>query len=547
MLACIESSRSTEALDAYNFFTSGNQQTASEWQWAGGSITAAKSICRDLALRAMGGVSSGGCSRDAMLLFCEIVDEDSPLSRNALLGVMHSFEYDGDWQSSIQLLNALVDSISHKSESKWRLVRDTLELSNDYNDSNESLTKSEGKELLVEVLASSMRVCNQEGHFGLAIVLCSILNSFHTNEYGVLQNNEMAASGDATVDLAQSLIVYHDIFEAYAQSLYGLGCDRIVQQLLQDTTKDINDFSFHMLRMRRKGSQVDESWRNAFVAINRVLEAKAAIELEGGLSSRDDSLLFQRGLSRAMEHCLDLNQPAAALYLFRHTSNVLIPAKDTSLADKVRTFLGVERRSGHKPSDEIFETFEKIEMEDMQLSDSILAALIKVYTMMGRPEKARAVFIDSVPHKHDVDEKQIMTQSMNNTLEVFLEINVAECMPFLEKMHVDCLNPFTFLSIARKFSMHGAWPQVGELYNKAHSAGCISEEFGLIAMKAVSESELSHGKIKVLRNIVSDVSNLVGMNKKEWVTSNYWNIKRYAGFHYARVSLFAYIARNLLN
>ena len=116
MLACIESSRSAEAIDAYDYFMSGNQDAANEWQWAGGSLAAAKPLCRDLALRAMGGVSAGGYSRSAMRLFCEIINDDRPLSRNALLGLTHSLEHDGDWQSSVQLLGGFVDSFFEKGK-----------------------------------------------------------------------------------------------------------------------------------------------------------------------------------------------------------------------------------------------------------------------------------------------------------------------------------------------------------------------------------------------------------------------------------------------
>ena len=90
---------------------SGDQSAASEWQWAGGDSTAVIPLRRDLALQAMGNVKKGGFGRDAMRIFGEILGEDSPLSANALLGLAHSLEHDGDWQSSIQLLKGFLDSV----------------------------------------------------------------------------------------------------------------------------------------------------------------------------------------------------------------------------------------------------------------------------------------------------------------------------------------------------------------------------------------------------------------------------------------------------
>ncbi|KAL3767700.1 hypothetical protein ACHAW5_007464 [Stephanodiscus triporus] len=80
-----------------------NQSTASEWQWGGGDITAVKPLCRDIALHAMGGIENGGVSQDAVFLF-EIIHEGHPVSSNALLGLAHSMEFDGDWQSSVNFL-----------------------------------------------------------------------------------------------------------------------------------------------------------------------------------------------------------------------------------------------------------------------------------------------------------------------------------------------------------------------------------------------------------------------------------------------------------
>jgi hypothetical protein len=81
---------------------------------------------------------------------------------------------------------------------------------------------------------------------------------------------------------------------------------------------------------------------------------------------------------------------------------------------------------------------------------------------------------------------------------------------------------------------------LGELYNEARRRGCVSEELGFIAMQAVCEAQLDNGKIIVLRKIADDISNTVGMKTKDWLSSQYWHIKRFTGFHYARVSQLAF-------
>jgi len=128
-----------------------------------------------------------------------------------------------------------------------------------------------------------------------------------------------------------------------------------------------------------------------------------------------------------------------------------------------------------------------------------------------------------------------MTQSANNTLEVLLDIDINECMAFLDTMNVKFVNPSTFVVIAKRYAQNGIWPEIGEVYNRAKKGGAVSEELGLITMQAVCESELLNGKIIVLRKIVEDVSHLVGMKSNDWIHAKYWGIKRYVGFHYARL------------
>jgi hypothetical protein len=136
------------------------------------------------------------------------------------------------------------------------------------------------------------------------------------------------------------------------------------------------------------------------------------------------------------------------------------------------------------------------------------------------------------------DGSSTMSQSANSTLEALLDINVNECLSFLDE-HDQCVSPSTFMLIAKRYAKKGTWHEIGDVYNKARSAGCISEELGLITMQAVCESELLDGKILILRRIVDDISRLVGMKSIDWTNAKYWGIKRYVGFHYARVSFFA--------
>ena len=535
ILACIESSRSSEAISAYNFFMSDSQSAASvEWQWEGGNITALKPLCRDLALHAMGNAKKGGFGRDAMQMFGEIIGEDSPVSANALVGLAHSLENDGDWSSSIHLLKSFLDSAYHST--KWRILPDAMELNkSDGGSIGNTLTQSERNNLLASILASVMRVCNDEGKYGVANLLCSIANNSYANEQNTAGHHLVDCQDDITMNamLSQQIVAEnHHVLEAYIHSLYGLGYGRIVNRLLKDSQN--SNINISMPRgLRKTGLPHVESWTNAFVAINRVLKAMDAIRSQDTNIPPESRLLFERGLGRAMDHCIDAKQPAAALHLFDHTT-ALLTRKNPTLAQTVKSFFGMENPSDERTREVMFRNDNAREdLKSLRPSDPVLAALIRAYHKTNQPENALSAFYDGTMH---LDDSSTMAMSQNANLEVLLENDVDECISFLDNMDEGCVNPSTFLIIAKHYARNEIWPQVGELYNRARKAGCISEELGLIAMQAVCESELLEGKILVLRAIVWDISNLNGMTPDEYIQSKYWGIKRYVGFHYARVS-----------
>ena len=206
--------------------------------------------------------------------------------------------------------------------------------------------------------------------------------------------------------------------------------------------------------------------------------------------------------------------------------------KDTSLKGRVKRFFGMDDSPG-LAGETIFRNIDAIDnIKSLGLSDPLLAAIIQAYGQVGQSENARSAFYNGSVHLDDL----AVAQSANNTLEVLLDIDIDQCMSFLDEMHVNFANPSTFILIAKHNAQYGIWPKIGEIYNRAKRAGAVSEELALLTMQAVCESELLNGKILVLRKIVDDISHVVGMRSNDWIPAKYWGIKRYVGFHYARVS-----------
>lgn len=135
-----------------------------------------------------------------------------------------------------------------------------------------------------------------------------------------------------------------------------------------------------------------------------------------------------------------------------------------------------------------------------------------------------------------LDNFKFVPQSVNSYVDVLLDHdNIDECMAFLSGVDRECINPSTFLYVSRALARNTMWADIGKTYNSAHSVGCVSEELAFIAIQAVCQSELPGGKAVVLRKIIEDVSRLAGMKKNDWIADRYWRLKRYAGFHNARL------------
>jgi hypothetical protein len=183
----------------------------------------------------------------------------------------------------------------------------------------------------------------------------------------------------------------------------------------------------------------------------------------------------------------------------------------------------------------IFQNTEFVHFDSLRINDSLLSAVMKAYTMIGKPEKALIILKEV---EKDAENANLNTiQSFNSALEALLESDVAEFMSFFEDSNNGLVMPSTFLALGRKYARECAWSELGELYNEARRRGCVSEELGLLAMQAVCEAEVENGKILLLRKVIDDISNTVGMKTNKWLALRYWHIKRYTGFHYARVSL----------
>jgi hypothetical protein len=168
------------------------------------------------------------------------------------------------------------------------------------------------------------------------------------------------------------------------------------------------------------------------------------------------------------------------------------------------------------------------------MKDPLLATIVKAYSKLGPdPRKALSFYNDGTMSLGD---STLSSQSTNNALEAMLDIDVNEGLVFFKAMDPKCFNPTsTFCVVARQCAQRGIWHEIGDVYNRARSAGCINEELGLIAMQAVCKSELLEGKIVTLRRIVDDVCGLSLMKSNDWIKLHYWTIRQNVGFRYARV------------
>jgi hypothetical protein len=497
MQACLICGRYDEALDVYDDRV-GGQILADEWQWGGGQGRS-HPVCKDLALRAMGGSSRPDSSARALQLFNDIQESRSALiTVEALLGVVSACDNEGKWEDAVDFFFSLTKTLP---SIQLRLVRaDELYVLTDKSAAVSSVD-SDGFAHLELVLNAVMQACNASRQFGVALLCHHLLaasHSSHSPQSEAAYEVDPPGNGPAVVhtlcpNLVGSLCTDELLAETMV-SLCGVGCFRQAISLFEAVDSAFGPtqcFAVDSLQGSRvlhewasaeSGKQEQEfnshGWDSAFVQIHRIASACATTRNSNQPLSPADLQLLSFAISSCVKSSVILSQPEMGIYLGKWSELALAPANAGSNPGLFA--------QGHST---------------LPLTDSYFAAAIAAFTASGKVDIAlNLVEAHFIQRFTDDNSKWIL--SCNETVRLlFAKGRTKEALSLFREALAARRNPDMFRIAAKGLADHGEWKGISDVYRLALTSGCLSEDLSLLAMKSAASGR-TEVNIAVLRNFV---------------------------------------------
>lgn len=542
MHACNLCGRPDEALRVYRTLLDGNHAISTEFHWGGGKHQVLP-LCRDLAMRALGDAEFAGSSSEGLALLRQTVSDELAISDDALLGVLGACEYDTNWQGAIDVLFLLLDD---KNET-LRFVSgsdlhtpDAADLNMPGAPDGVTCSLDRGK-----VLSSIMRTCNRAEKYGLSLLSYLLVDSSFPGSalaqsrksvylsddyetYGAMEKSllPLLASEDYSPELLTALMLSLSRAECYNEALAMLDitksevAKRSKEGLASADYADAEQVHHYSQSPAIDTIHCEYRWYSAHRHLHRIVKALLLLKTQGDSLTTEQVLIIKSAVAAALRSCSFAEQPTASIvfseYVKREISRLMASSsKDVSL----------------------FRESDPDSFADILLSDNLLAEEMKAYQATDQAQLAMDLFQSKVG---DISDKNILewTESCNAAMDILAKqdkLNEATALyrRLIESDNGDRITE-SMVVTAQNYARTKNWNGVGDIYHAAVKKGFLSERLGLLAMKAVVELEVP-GALRLLREILHDVSHSSGSNPVAWMEDNYWNLKFDLGSKYSRL------------
>lgn len=555
MNACILDARADKALEVFDELNSDPLRGGSEWQY-GGQYGGMNPLCRDVAMRALGAASREYLSELALELYQQVRNDGCQISVEALCGVMQACERDGRWREAVELLIEVLDGcrsphwlVSGKETMAIESVEEAIE-SDGPTTSEDVLDRALPE--LGSLLSSVMRSCNAAEKFGIALLCCHL--SCDTLLLAKSTDNQRK-SGEIkplSAMLVSCFKSHDELFSATMASLCGLDCYRDAVKLYTDALEsfptqplyDAHECSkFAEASYLHFGDVLPVPWESAYRHIQLLTNACALIETTSQQPNVNKIKMLAAVLGNAMRSCSAAGQPEVSLLLTQRVDRALArngsdEMRPFSIGNAVASFFGLQEAQPIREPDTDEESF---------LSDkTVLAETIRAYRAMNLPEEGLALldkFPESFGSNNANDPSQRKgphgdvrwTPVVNQAISLLSDQNrIDDAHALFKATNHTFQDHETLIAMATAFEKGKQWNEIIKLYYYAEDHGLLSEQLGVLAMKAAVETpgkDMAHQ----LRIIAKSVSELVGLKEKRWLESRYWSLERYLGWNPARL------------
>lgn len=505
MHACILCDRHEEALQLYDEYVAAHDAVlASDWQWAGGESNRLNPLCRDLAMRAMGGVGGssrsrtggenpGGVSARALDFYWSAIEEGVTVSLEALCGVAEACRNDGRWEDAMSVFFSVLTKSFH---TRWIVPGNDL-----------SITPVDERlgfhpEILPSLgpfVGSVLKACNDAGHFATGAMAVSLL------QCSLFAISSPVEPSTNDTNLSELLLPVFDLLPENSDSLLAALMESLAQLGCANDCIEL----FEAVNVRVEPASLQES-RRLFDSIQvRRTAAMATTWPSTLMKSHCFIMCFQSFVdseNTATEKEAKLMSCALASLVATFTA-----ASQSQAGITLATWADL-----HTSSNDPY----------LPMTDALAGSLIDAHSHGGKYKAAAELF--SVLPADASHETRLLTYTA--TLKSLFQLSrTSEAVALFESIVNYTRSPDLMSAVASGLLRAGDWSAALDVYRLALAKGCLSEEVGLLAIKAVSVGRV-HGRSRIMRNIIDEVSGLSGIAPNDWIELKYWDLKRLLGF-----------------
>jgi len=539
MHACVMNGQYKEASDVYTNCLKGPLVSGSEWQWGGGYHTI-HPVVRDLALVAMGQTKQEGNSQPAVDLLQQSISDEVPVTIEAIRGVLLACEMDNEWKKAGDILEDILVPINNvKTFTIARDITVIIERTNNITVSHTDVQQHDyeiiGRGPLVDehMLASVMRTCAASREFGMGML------------YSRLYHH---AKG---TELTHVSIESESLLAATMVSLCGLHCFRDAAELYNTTRANIiaNDdtnmnetsdasecYEFIQFVLEKPNDEQNHAWIRA----QRLIDKTILLMKEPTYIAADSQLEF---IAKMVRSCTYAEQPGTGYHLARKFAAYQLyrqEGESESVAAKLKSYFGLGANSeSHENTNNSIESI-------LASTDSLLSATMHAHRKMNQNQDALDRFFWKMDEVHNSTggsaswTNSHWSQSTNEALLALIEEDrLEEAEHIFDEMDDLARTPDTFLLMANSLYARKQWKQMIDSHQAAAKAGCLTEEHAMKTLEAIVQWKQHNGSIKMrlIRAVIKDVSQVMGVLPNEWLISNYWKVKRAVNKDYIRLLL----------
>lgn len=589
MQACLLCNKPEEAWKIFEETTSrSSNDIAGQWQW-GGERDRIDPLLRDMAMRSAG--TSTGQSGSVLEFYKQCQEEDVTISLEALVGTIRACERDGDVDGAILLFCDMLSRSSYSKQKNRGLVDGTTMMIGDIND-DMSVDNSTAKlslpsssalqSTLYELLSSTMRTCNGKSLYGTSLFCLRLFELaydeklrrlFQDENQAIMRNNNNNANISEQLDGEKSLLFILSDKELSKRLLVpslvaysGLECyDTVLRicetvfevadrqkshqqevQLSDDVIRNCRLLNEYVQRRKLKygrNNSLGSPWSIADKELYRLMTSVDEMSSKKNRSSDimtnkdrknnndDDNVDYvvrlRAALARTMKVCTYANQFDLSLRLLRWvdgSTNMSTTTIQESMYDKKQS--GLKQISNVKSQSDMAEQL-------LRYKDSVYAETIYAERMGGNYEMGTEMFRTLLDSKET--ELSQWKQSCSAGLEILITAGAGhDAVAIFKEMDPSAHSVRSYIVIGQFLQKEKKWDELTELYRTATEHGYMSEQLGLLAMNAVVSSTVEN-RMRVLRLLVNENAQNVGLDPISWMRSRYWHVKRAIGFNYARL------------